>query len=166
MRSLTTILLWILCNTNVFSQQGNDCKIQPFKAYIDDIDVFSNVRATPTGEIILKINNQVLDGWVMRIIDFENGWFKIDSLSGVSGCEMASFEGWVHNSIVGASNTYDLNLWDSPHGKTKVGFIKGENGDTFKILEAHCEWIKIKYNDLIGWVKSEETCGSPVTTCP
>lgn len=166
MKTILTFLLFILLGHNLFSQQGNDCKIQPFKAYISDTDTFSNIRVAPTGGILLKINNTYLDGWVMNIIDFENGWFKIDSLSGVSGCEITSFEGWIHSSIVGVSATYDLNVMDSPNGKTKLGIIKRENGETFRILDAYCEWIKIKYNDMVGWVKSENICGSPVTTCP
>jgi len=166
MKRILIFLLLVSLGQNVFSQQGNDCKIEPFEAYINDTDTFSNIRVDPAGEILFKVNNTYLDGWVMHIIEYENGWFKIDNLSGVSGCEMSSFEGWVHGSIVGVSATYDLNVLDSPNGKTKLGTIKGENGDTFQILDAHCEWIKIKYNNLVGWVKSEEICGSPVTTCP
>jgi len=161
---LIITFLTILGNIS-FSQEDNACKIKSFEAYTHDSDEFSNIRESPGGVVILKINTSYDEGCVVNIIDFEDGWFKIDTISALSGYEVTNFQGWIHSSIIGASTTYDLNLVDQPNGKEKVGTIKGENGHTFKIIDVHCEWIKIKFKNLAGWVKSEKICGSPVTNC-
>jgi len=166
-RKLALVLI-IFLSTVSFSQENknNTCKSKPFKAFITDKDAFSNIRATPNGQIVLKINAEYLYGCVVNIIDFKDGWFKINEVNGVDGYKVSEFEGWLHSSIVGAATTHDLDVMDTPNGKIKVGKLIGENGDTFKITAMYCEWIQIKYKELVGWVKSEDICGNPVSTCP
>ena len=162
------IITFCLAFFNVsFSQESNSntCMVKPFKAYIDDKDDYSNIRESPSGPIVLKLNNTYGYGYILNVIDYENGWLKINSISGVDEYEISNFEGWIHGSIVGAATTYNLELLDKPNGKTKIGTLKGEH-DTFKIKEVYCEWIKIDCNGLVGWVQSDKICGNPVTTCP
>jgi len=157
----------VLCSNFNYSQQnnGNDCNFRSFEAYIDDKDTFSNIRNQPNGEIILKLNNKYGYGYILNIVDYKNGWFKINNISGIDAFEMTDFEGWIHNSIVGAATTHNLDVFDKPNGTNKIAQLIGEQ-DSFIIKEAYCNWIKIDSNGIIGWVKSQEICGNPVTTCP
>lgn len=150
-----------------FSQESKDkkCNTQPFRVYLDDQDKDFNVRAQPNGKIILKINNEHSDGFIMNVIDFENGWLKIDQINGIDELTITEFEGWIHNSIIGITATHNISLLDQPDGK-KVLDITGETGETFKIINIACEWVEIKTQKGTGWVKSEQLCGNPVTTCP
>lgn len=155
-----------LWNPTFLQENKNlECSVKPFEVYLDDEDEFSNIRATPGGPIVLKLNNRYASGYILQVIGFENGWLKINEISGVDGYRVSEFEGWVHTSIVGLGTTYDLDVLGLPNGTTKVGRVLGEQ-DTFTIKDVHCEWIKIECNGIIGWVESEKTCGNPVTTCP
>lgn len=166
MRKCLVLIVSILFYSFSFSQKNktNTCSINPFEVYLDDKDNFSNVRDSPKGEIILKINN-TYDYYILNITGFKDGWLKINKITGVDGYDISEFEGWIHSSIVSAEVTHSTNLLDKPNGKKVVGKLIGEDG-AFKIKDLYCEWIKVEYKGIIGWVKSEKTCGNPVTTCP
>ena len=118
MKKLIILTLCITLFNTSFSQESNDTyTIKPFKAYIDDKDDYSNIRDSPRGEIVLKLNNTY--GYILNIIGYENGWFKINNISGVDEYDISNFEGWIHGSIVGAATTLDLELLDKPNGKRK-----------------------------------------------
>ncbi|MFK8046179.1 MAG: hypothetical protein AB8B72_11835 [Crocinitomicaceae bacterium] len=150
-----------------FSNQikGDSCIVKPFKVYRDDKDTWSNIRNQPNGEIVLKLNTDYSDGYILTVIDFEDGCLNINHIAGIDEYEVSNFEGWVHWSIVGAATTYNLDLLDKPNGKTIIGKLIGEK-DTFKIINAKCEWIEVNCNGVKGWVESDKICGNPVTTCP
>lgn len=162
---ILTVLTSLLNPT--FLQKGQDekCSIKPFAVYLDDEDEYSNIRATPGGAIVLKINNKHSYGYILNVIDFKDGWLKINEINGVDGYRISEFEGWVHTSIVGLGTTYDIDALDQPNGTRKMGKVLGEQG-SFKIKDVYCEWIRIEYKGVIGWIESERTCGNPVTTCP
>lgn len=161
------LILFISLFNFSFSQESKDdkCSVKPFKVYLDDADDYSNIRESPKGEIVLKINNTYSYGYILNVIDFKEGWLKINKISGVDEYEISEFEGWVHSSVVGASATHNIDVFDKPNSITKVGKLKGEQ-DTFKIIDVYCEWIKIEDKGIVGWVESEKICGNPVTTCP
>lgn len=165
-RFITAILFITFFNFS-FSQVIDfvNCEIKPFEVYIDTEEDYSNIRENPNGEIVLKINNKHGYGYILNVIGFENGWLKINRISGIDEYQITEFEGWIHNSLVGATTTHNLDLVDKPNSKLFVGKLIGEQ-DTFKIIDANCEWIKIDCNGIMGWVKSEKICGNPVTTCP
>ncbi|MDB2462728.1 hypothetical protein N9W61_01325 [Algibacter sp.] len=167
MKKLILLTLCLVFFNVSFSQESkNDvCTVKPFKAYIDDKDDYSNIRESPSGSIVLKLNNTYGYGYTLNIIGYEKGWLKINGISGVDAYEISNFEGWIHGSIVGAGTTHDIELLDKPNSKTKIGTLKGEQ-DAFKIKEVYCEWIKVDCNGLVGWVQSNKICGNPVTTCP
>jgi SH3-like domain-containing protein len=157
----------ILSSNFIFSQESKiySCKTIPFEVYLDDEDNYSNIRENPNGRIVLKINNIDSYGYILNVIDFENGWLKINEINSVDANLISEFEGWIHSSIVGVALSHNVDLLDKPNGK-KVLKLEGETGETFKIKDIHCEWVKIKTKKGIGWVKSEKLCGNPVTTCP
>jgi len=161
------LIVFILIYNSSFSQEDKTkCDIKPFMVYTIDNDEFSNIRATPKGEIILKLsNNYSSEGYILTVIDVEDGWLKINVIEGIEGVTVSNFEGWIHNSIVEAAVTHDLDVFDKPNGKNKVGKLIGEH-DSFKIKDVYCEWIKIECKNVSGWVKSDKICGNPVTTCP
>lgn len=161
------LIVYILSSNFTYSQESkvDNCKVKPFKVCLDDKDNFSNIREIPNGKIVLKINNMDSYGYVLNVIDFKNGWLKTDEINGVDEYSITEFKGWIHSSIVGITTTHNIDLLDKPNGK-KVLECKGETGETFKIKDIYCEWVKIKTNKGIGWVESEKLCGNPVTTCP
>ena len=167
MAKLITLIIFLFFFLNSsFSQENKveKCKVEPFEVYLDDVDDFSNIRDSPKGNIVLKINTKYSYGYVLNVIDFKDGWFKINRIQGVDEYYISEFEGWIHSSIVGAAVTHNLDLLAKPNGK-KIGVLVGEQ-DTFKIIDLHCEWIKVDCKGLIGWVESNKICGNPVTTCP
>lgn len=164
---LMILTLWTSVLNPILSLENKDekCSIKPFEVYLDDEDEYSNIRATPGGPIVLKINNEHAYGYILNVIDFKSGWLKINKINGVDGYRISEFEGWVHTSIVGLGTTHDINVLDQPNGNTIVGKLQGEQ-DRFKIRDVYCEWIKIECKGIIGWIESKKTCGNPVTTCP
>jgi len=49
-------------------------------------------------------------GYSIHVIDFKNGWLKINRISGIDESLISDFEGWIHTSVVGISTTYDIYL--------------------------------------------------------
>lgn len=159
--------LWTSVLNPVLFQENKDakCTIKPFEVYLDDEDEYSNIRATPGGQIVLKINNEHSYGYILNVIDIEKGWLKINEINGLEDYRISEFEGWVHTSIVGLGTTHDIDILDKPNGTNKMGKLLGEQ-DRFKIKDVYCEWVKIECKGVTGWIESEKTCGNPVTTCP
>lgn len=165
-RLITLTIFILFFNFSFLQESKNDkCTVKPFEVYLDDEDTYSNIRDSPKGNIVLKINSKYSYGYILNVIDFKDGWLKINKISGVEEYEISEFEGWIHSSIVGVATTHNIDLFDKPNSKTKVGKLIGEQ-DTFKIKDVYCQWIKIEYKGVIGWVESEKICGNPVTTCP
>lgn len=165
-KHLTFVFILLFINL-LFSQKNNDkkCKIVPFEVYLDDkAEGFSNIRESPNGYIVLKLNNK-FDDYILKIVDIKNSWLKVSEINSLSGYDITNLEAWIHTSIVGAGVTHNLEVFNKPNGKTKIGMLKGEE-DTFKIKDIHCKWIQIECNGLVGWVESSKICGNPVTTCP
>lgn len=165
MKKLTLTFIIIIASISFSFSQSEKCAFIPFKVYLDDKDTYSNIRETPNGEIILKINNSYGDGYIFNVIDCKGEWLKINRIQGIDQTKISEFQGWIHTSIVGVSFTYSVDLLDKPNGK-KVLNIKRESGETYKIINVHYDWVKIKTKNGAGWVKSEKICGNPVTNCP
>lgn len=164
MKKFTLILVIIITSINFSFSQSKRCVFTPFKVYLDDKDMYSSIRETPNGKIMLKINNSYGDGYIFNVIDCKGEWLKTNEIQGIDQPKISEFEGWVHTSIVGVSFTYSVDLLDKPNGK-KVLNIKQESGETYKIIDVDCDWVKIKTKNGAGWVKSEKICGNPVTNC-
>ena len=162
---ILTFCTSLLNPTFVQIPQNEKCRIKPFEVYLDDEDEYSNIRAIPGGQIVLKLNNQYAYGYILNVIDFKDGWLKINEINGIEDYKISEFEGWIHTSIVGLGATYDIDILDKPNGTNKVGKVKGEQ-DSFQIKDVYCEWIKIECKSITGWIESAKTCGNPVTTCP
>lgn len=163
------VFIFLFFSVNLlFSQKNKDKKCKPtsFIVYLNDkAKGYSNVRETPNGYVILKLDNKY-DDYMLTIVDIKNSWLKVSEISSVNGgYNIINLEAWVHTSVVGAGVTHNLDVFNKPNGKTKVGTLKGEE-DTFKIKDIYCKWIQIECNGLIGWVESSKICGNPVTTCP
>ncbi|APY07612.1 hypothetical protein BWZ20_04550 [Winogradskyella sp. J14-2] len=154
-------------NSLLAQQNDNqDCEFKPFEVYINDTDIYSNLRDAPNGDIVFKINNKLSDNSVLTVIGYKNGWFKVNEINGIYyNFTLSDVEVWIHQSIVDTAFTYSTDLLDKPKGK-KVVTIPQETTGGFSILDMHCNWIKLKTKDGTGWVPSEKLCGSPVTTCP
>jgi len=169
MKKLITFLLITLTLTlnYSFSQETENSKadIVPFNVFLfDTTEVYSNIRLNPNGEIMLKLDYNT-DYFILKIIDYKDGWFKINDIVSVEfGYNISNFEGWIHHSIVAVTTRKDLVLKKKPNSKKTVGTIDLET--TVKIIDVLGNWVKIEYKENIGWVESKWLCGNPVTTCP
>ncbi|WP_282079531.1 hypothetical protein [Aquimarina algiphila] len=182
------LLLMFLCNISYAQNE----KCNSFEVFFDsdhDKGEFTNVRATPGGVIIFKINHKNYNSWgySVNVINSKDSWLKINKITGTEECIISNFEGWIHVSVVGISTTHDIYLLDKPNGKKIIKVrgetlehfkilhdpdgenlveIKGEEVNYFKIIETDCNWLKVRTKKGSGWVLSEKLCGNPVTTCP
>lgn len=162
-------IILLLSSVCLFSQttQNKDCKPMPFDVFLNDkTEDYSNIRESPNGHIIMKLDNKH-DDYVLNVVDCKQEWFKVDKISSLNGFEITYLDAWVHTSIIGAGTTHDLDVFNQPNSKTKIGTLKGEE-DTFRVIDIHCDWIQINCKDkhIVGWVESKKICGNPVTTCP
>lgn len=159
-----SLLIFFIINSLVmYSQQ--DCSFSPFNVALDDDSGSdTNVRYLPNEDIVLKLNKT--DEFVLHVTDYKEGWFKTDKITSVHyGYEISNLEGWVHQSTVSLFTRKKINLLDKPKTGTSLGAIDGENGPV-KIKDICSNWVKIEFENLVGWVETEWLCGNPVTTCP
>lgn len=160
----TKIILYICLLVSIFNHAQN-CPITSFDvALSDDSGSDTNIRVSPNGEIILKLNK--LDDFVLKVIDYKDNWLKIYKITSVNyGYEISELNGWIHQTKVGLWTRKEINLLTDPLTGNSVGIIEGEKGPV-KVEGVCNDWIKIEYEGLIGWVELEWLCGNPVTTCP
>lgn len=167
MKNLIILLLLTLTCNYSFSQETekNNTGIMPFSVFLfDTTDVYSNVRINPNGEIMLKLDYSN-DYFILTVIDYKNGWFKINNIVSVEyGYNISNFEGWIHHSLIAVTTRKNLELKEKPNSKKMVGTINLET--TVQIIDVWSNWAKIKYKENVGWVESKWLCGNPVTTCP
>lgn len=136
MKEIKTIILFLvlIIGSPTFAQNE---KCNSFEVFMNDSkEEFTNIRQTPNGIIILKINHENYNeyGYILNVIGFENNWLKINKIEGVEELKASNFEGWIHNSVVGITNTHDIFLLDKPNG-SKLVKVEGESGETFKIID-------------------------------
>ena len=140
--------------------------IKPFSVYgfVDTDGDFTNVRSSPNGGIIMKLENKDTWGCQFDIVAHKNGWLKFNNMWSTDEYTISDISAWIHISVVGVATRKDVTVLNEPNGKEKIGVIEQESGA--KIKDVCANWVKIEHNGIVGWVESEWLCGNPVTTCP
>ncbi len=171
-------LLITFCTAlNLFAQVGcgDDAYINAY--VVDKAPKSLDVRDQPSvkGKILATVKTTLNDsdtGFIHVVITgFSNGWVKITSANGDEG---SSFEGigWVSANMAGWTvGPYDkkketnkpANLYAASNSKRKIGTIPHDSEVLFTGFT--CGWVKVKYKTKIGWIRSSNFCGSPVTSC-
>lgn len=149
--------------------------------YISDPDRsgVTNVRATPGGKIIAKIDRkrpagQDEDDWddvdlTLMVFNPQNGWWQI--LGYYVGGVKIEDEAWIHYSVLGMhTRNYGgqkLKLYASPSEDAKVvATIKEAAADVRPLdVTADGSWVKVKSKAGTGWIQSEWLCDNPLTNC-
>lgn len=141
------------------------CKFTPLELYIDHSNVdIADIRNKPNGEVLLNIDKQ--GEYTVTVSEVSEDWLKVTKLVEVDAgvIKIPNGYGWIHNSVIGASITKDITVFDNPNTNEAISAIKKET--RVKIINICSDWVRIERGSTIGWVESEWLCGNPVTTCP
>ena len=148
-------------------------KVVSFRAYISDPDKVNptNVRKTPSGDIILKLERN--SDYIIYIVACQGRWFKVDKIEPTdSKIDIPGGAGWIHGSVIGFSTrnygNQKLNLYEKANANSKVvEVLKYET--ELKLVDIEGEWVKVEWNNdgkkIIGWIEKEWLCGNPYTNC-
>lgn len=130
-----------------------------------------NIRTAPKGKIVYTTPNTGSYG--VEIIKIENGWCLIDGnylyeYEESSAVELNGSDSgyWVHNSCIGATGIGKAPLRATPEENGKV--LQTIDEDTIiEPVEMRGEWIKVRARESKkeGWMKANEICSNPLTTC-
>jgi uncharacterized protein YgiM (DUF1202 family) len=170
---LLTLVSLLFCAQAVFAQNEEpSCGIN---GYVIDKDPKGlNVRDKPNvnGKIIAKLphkSNEDDDIVTVYITGYSNGWVKIARADTVGGGKIFDDIGWVSAKMVvtGTKGSEDYDkpapLYAQANTKSKIGTIPSDA--EVQIAGFACGWIKVTYKGKSGWIKTQNICGNPVTTC-
>lgn len=173
MKRLLLILLSLaFCFSGILAQEEANCGIE---GWVTDKDPKGlNVRDEPNvkGKIIAKLphkSSEDDDIVTVYITGYSNGWVKIARAETVGGGTVFDNIGWISAKMVATGTKGGENynkpapLYAQPNTKKKIGTIPSE--ETVQIAGFQCGWIKVIYKGKSVWLKTQNICGSPVTTC-
>lgn len=156
-----------------FAQEEPNCSIE---AYIIDADPNgTNVRSQPNAnsKILAKLKrkpNSDSDFITVYVIGYSKGWVKIARAEDIDGEGLFDDIGWVSTKMIatgtkGADGNYNkpAPLYAQANSKKKIGTIPSES--EVQIAGFQCGWVKVNYKGKIGWIRTNNICGNPVTTC-
>lgn len=111
---------------------------------------------------------------IVTIVGSKGNWLKISQVSIFNGEEvLKKIDGWVYAPLIGTSTRDDnyndyqniTTLREKPdHSSRTIANIPVDL--TVPLLGCRGDWVKIRYNNMEGWLSPEGQCPSPVTTCP
>ena len=154
---------WLKFNGESYNSAA--CNFMPIKLYIDHSNVnTAHMRNEPNGEVLLNIDKQ--GEYSVTVTEVSNEWFKVVKLMEVDAgvIKIPNGFGWIHNSVIGASITKDITVFDNPNTNEAIDIVKKET--RVKIINICSNWVRIERGSTIGWVQTEWLCGNPVSTCP
>lgn len=169
---LLSLMILMLLISGISAQEEANCGIQGW--VIDKDPNGTNVRNQPgvNGKVIAKLphkGNSDDDLVTVYITGYSNGWVKIARAEMIDGTEIFDDIGWISSKMVvtgtkGSRNYMNpVNLYLHPSGKKSVGTIPAEVN--VQIIGFSCGWVKVNYQKKSGWIRTENVCGNPVTTC-
>lgn len=146
------------------------------RAYIHDPDDTepTNMRKSPNGKIIQKLPQG--EDYMFYIIAQNNDWFQIKDLMCFSEeIEITETTGWIHSSVVGASNRAcqkkgsPVFKYPAAEDSLLIGYVPMES--SIRIKQLYYDYVEIDFKtetgkSKTGWMHQDCICGNPVTTCP
>ena len=169
---LKSIIILFICgqSIHVFSEEKPEhCSMNTIEVYIDDPDTSgTNIRKSPGGEVIMKIDNNKNSHW-MDLTESRNGWFKIQGpiWSTAENIELPSGEAWIHGSVISIDTRnygqQPLELLSKPVDGVPVYKFVEEIG--LELKDFCGEWAKVSHEGKTGWIESNWLCGHPLTLC-
>lgn len=137
----------------------------------ENIPVYENSNNT---KIKYHIMNDTLNEeyYLLSISKKENGFFKVKTASAFTEDEIS--EGWIEPKFVGiflrARNEIGtVPIYESPNDKAEHSNINSNLYNLVNVIEIKDGWLKIQYKEndsvRIGWLKHENQCSNPYSTC-
>ncbi len=170
MKRLYIMMLASLLAITAFAQSSNYLTI-----YILDNDgPVTNIRNSPGGGVVAKLST---DGsYSFAVSEIRNGWMKVVKSSAYSydddknPLSKVNSECWVHSSVTACNTLGDggvkFTLRQQPSASSAVSYTSKEY-TVFRVVDLKGAWVKVKTIDgkHSGWIRNNELCGNPVTTC-
>lgn len=179
-------MLFVLLFCSVVSFAAENCGCDVWFAIDDPDTTGTNIRSAPKGTVIMKIPFADDTFHSVHAVEFQNGWWKIDSVSFQSGKQTALKQAWIHNSVVttglddgelyydseGQNKLVDgqyvltTPIYTAPSYKSKSGKVRQ---GSVQIIGCFKSWLKIvqtyKGEKTVGWWSPEDQCPNLVTNC-
>lgn len=141
-----------------------------FSAFIADTTPV-NVRSGPGSNFKAIAKLPIKPEVVVTITACQGSWLKIGQAKTVPDNKVL-FEGktgWVSASTLGIGvnlgATGKAPVYANPDLKSKVVTTVTKAAEGAKILGGQEQWMRIKYKNFTGWIKPENQCANPLTTC-
>ncbi len=134
------------------------------EAMLTDSDETTNIRSTPGGNVVMKLNSgkdDSMKAYVFMLTSPQNGWWKIDDLWNAADDEEETVlqgsdtgEYWIHYSVLGVDTR-------------NYGGQELYQELTLMPIDVQGDWVKVKVSgfDVIGWIEVEWLCSNPLTNC-
>lgn len=167
---------YIYAGVDGFVYQGPDDLVPERNRYlycyitVDDSRV--NLRDEPGGRVAFQLEPGI---YMLSVVNPVNGWWRVkNSYIDTMEEEVVVGDGpyWISASLLGLSTrNYDgsaVDLLAEPRtGAPVAGRITEEAATVIPedITEDYV-WVKVRWNDVTGWIRVSDLCNNPVTTCP
>lgn len=135
--------------------------------------IFIHATPSPSSKVVGEIpdmGDEEVEPTV-EIIGYSNGWLKIRKAYNSEFETVFEGTGWIPaERVTTRAQRLDGNLkkgvtlYAKPSSSSKkLGTVPNEK--YVKIIGFDCFGLKVKYKNKTGWVRSDQLCGNPVTTC-
>jgi len=166
------VILFCLLTINAIGQKISSCAC---RGIIDpDYKGFVSIYDKPNGITTKSIKHDLKneDYLVFKIDKVTDSFFHVKLEYAING---KSFQGWISKSkhLITYLRNYDsaISLYSKYNTSSKVkAVIPSSSSSSFQIIDCKENWIYIK--EIIrkshkseGWLKSEDQCANPYTTC-
>lgn len=134
----------------------------------------TNVRNAPNGKVIGKVDKPGC--YSLTVFNPQNGWWQIlnniifEDMEGEDNFEFEE-DAWIHYSVLGiGTRNYGgqtIPLYAAPGEDSAVVGKITETDATVRPLDVSedGEWVKVKWNDVTGWIDTYWLCANTLTTC-
>lgn len=173
MKKVFTLAILLITAFSVSSQDM-------LEAMLTDSDETTNIRSTPGGNVVMKLNSgkdDSMKAYVFMLTSPQNGWWKIDDLWNAADDEEETVlqgsdtgEYWIHYSVLGVDTRnyggQELYLHEAPDEVANIVFTFNQEL-TLMPMDVQGDWVKVKVSgfDVIGWIEVEWLCSNPLTNC-
>lgn len=139
-------------------------------AYVVDADPKGlNVRDTPgVGGKVVAVIPADQDGTIVHLVaSSPNGWVQINRAETIDATVVFDRKGWVSGNMLGTSTRGYGTRGVKLRGEGRAGKVVGTIPPEAEVRVAGCAGrkIKVKYQNLAGWLDPDDQCPNPVTLC-
>ncbi len=121
-------------------------------------------KKTNQSEVLYEIHNDTIieNYFTLVIIQIQDNWAKV---SAFSPNKEIKEKGWVQLSRIGILPAEYPVLYNEPDDKSEFKKVKNYNWNYLEILDCKGKWLKVKFENNVGWLPPNNQCANPYTTC-